>query len=650
MTGSRAETVNSPDATPGKTPTVLIVDDTLANVGVLADCLSSHGFSVMVAQDGEEGVERAQFGQPDLILLDVMMPGMDGFEACRRLKADGRTQDIPVVFMTALSDTADKVIGFEVGGVDYVTKPFQVEEVLARINTHLALRAMRQQLAEQNRQLQQEIAVRQQAEAALQRALDELDQRAAAEHHAREAADAANQAKSVFLASMSHELRSPLNTILGFTRLMTRQAGLPEATRDDLKLILKSGEHLHALINDVLDLSKLEAGRTTLNESDFDLAFLLDELKEMLTPAADDKGVQLIFARHPQLPRYVRGDALKLRQVLINLITNSLKFTCQGSVTLAAKPLGASEGHGDACRLAFVVADSGSGIAPDELKSLFGAFVQAQAGRKALEGTGLGLAISDGFVRLMGGEMQIESEVGEGTTVRFEIAVHPVASEPSVAPPRRVVGLPPGEPRYRILVVDDRAEGRQLLLRLLAPLGFELREAGDGLAAVELCRNWRPQLVWMDLRMPGIDGCEATRRIRALGQRPRPIIIALTASSFEEDRAGVQAADCDDLLRKPFRESELFALVEKYLGFRFVCLEELPAPGAFDPAALHALPQDVLAEFEQALVHLDTRAIERSIARIREFDAGLADGLTPLIQDFEYDRILTIMRVSSGDG
>lgn len=788
----RSGFMNALDVERTGTPSILIVDDTPANVGVLADYLCGRGFAVMVAQDGEEGIERARYGKPDLILLDVMMPGVDGFEACRRLKAGDDTRAIPVIFMTALSDTADKITGFEVGGVDYVTKPFQVEEVLARVNTQLSLQAARQQLAEQNRQLQQEIAIRLQVENALQRAQDELEERVAqrtdelaranaelqtenlerqraearmrrlvesniigvffwdlgggvseaneaflrivgyarqdllagairwtditpiehhatiehalaeiremgtctpyekefirkdgsripvlvglalfegsaehgvgfvldlserkraeTEHRARLAAEAANRAKSEFLANMSHELRSPLNAILGFTRLLTREPDLPDVLREDLDLILKSGEHLHQLINDVLDLSKVEAGRATLNEADFDLDFLLDELKDMLTPAAVDKGLQLVFAPHPQVPRHVRTDPLKLRQVLINLISNAIKFTRRGQITVRMEAHPSTAGN-DACRLDFSVTDTGIGIAADDLARLCSPFEQTEAGRQTQEGTGLGLAITRAFIGLMGGEMHIGSEVGRGTDVHFDIQARTVAGEPAPAPAvRNVVGVQPGQAHFRILVVDDQAAGRLLIQRLLSPLGFEVREAGNGEEAVEVWRQWQPDLIWMDMRMPVLDGREATRRIRAASPSSnRPTIIALTASSFEEERADVLAAGCDDYLRKPFREHELITLLEKHLGVRFIYQEDVnQTHPPIDPQAVAALPEALRAPLTQALICLDTAAIDQAIAAIQEQDAQLSATLMAWAKDFEYERILALLKPPDG--
>jgi PAS domain S-box-containing protein len=478
-------------------------------------------------------------------------------------------------------------------------------------------------------------------------------QQAEAEHQARLAAEAANIAKSEFLANMSHELRSPMNTILGFARLMANDPELPAGAHDDLQRILKSGEHLYALVNQVLDLSKLEAGHTTLNQVDFDLHLLLDDLNSLFAPAAANKGLQLLFARPPNVPRYVRSDPLKLRQVLINLLDNAIKFTRTGgiSVTVEALPGGLAEGTAEPTErnvvaLTFTVADSGPGIAPEELKGLFGAFVQAEAGRRQPHGSGLGLAISRGFVRLLGGEVKLESEVGKGSTVRFEIPMRVVAEMPaSESKFRRVLALAHGQPRYRLLVVDDQAEARELIGRDLAPLGFEVREVGNGLEAIAAWQHWRPHLIWMNLAMPMLDGLEATRRIRAGPMGRHVVIIAVSASIDQAERNLALAAGCNDLVRKPFREADLYAALEKHLHVRFIYDEERPqaAPQPLDVQALTMLPEEQRAALEDALVHLDTDAVERIIEAIRTSDAAIAAALAARAREFQYDIILSAL-------
>ena len=426
---------------------------------------------------------------------------------------------------------------------------------------------------------------------------------------------------------------------------MERQPALGERKPRGMNIIRSSGEHLLTLINEILDLAKIEAGRTVLNEADFDLQAMLDELEDMFAFKAQDQGLTLRFEQD-NVPHFVRSDPLKLRQVLINLLGNALKFTRQGGVTVRIAHLAASAG----ARLGFTVTDTGPGIAAEELQDIFTPFMQANAGRQAQEGTGLGLVISHSFVRLMGGEMRIDSQLGQGTTISFDLPLQTVDVEVMVAPTeratRRVVALAPGQPRYRILAVDDRREARQLLVRLLTPLGFDVREAVNGQEAVDSWNAWQPHLIWMDMRMPVMDGRAATRRIKASPNGQATAIIALTASSFEEERANILAAGCDDFLRKPFQEADLFALMQKHLGVHFVYQEDPatapPSSVPVDVAALAALPATLRNTLKQALVRLDTVAIAHALAEVP--DASLAHALEMLANEFQYNRMLHLIQ------
>lgn len=394
---------------------------------------------------------------------------------------------------------------------------------------------------------------------------------------AKEVADAANKAKSEFLANMSHELRTPLNAILGFVQIMTKDKALLPEHKEHLEIIGRSGEHLLTLINDVLEMSKIEAGHLTLNETSFDLFRLLHSLHEMLDLKAELKGLQLIFDRAPAVPQYIRADESKLRQVLLNLLSNGIKFTEQGHVFLRV----GLEADLDATpSLSFEVTDTGAGIAVEDLDRLFEAFGQTETGRNSQEGTGLGLPISRRFVRLMGGDIQVESCLGIGSTFKFMIPLQlaePLAVQ-TLEPRKRVIGLEPGQPTYRILVVEDKWANRQLLVRLLTPLGFEVREAKNGVEAVACCQTWQPHLIWMDMRMPEMDGYEATRRIKASEYSWSPKILALTANAFEEERLVALAIGCDDFIRKPCQEEVILEKIAEHLGVRYLYDESVESP------------------------------------------------------------------------
>ena len=368
---------------------------------------------------------------------------------------------------------------------------------------------------------------------------------------AKEQAEAANRAKSEFLANMSHELRTPLNAILGFTQLMDRDPNLTAGQQENLGIINRSGEHLLALINDVLEMSKIEAGRVTLQEKSFDLYHLLDSLEEMFGLRAKDRGLALSFERAENVPQYVRTDEGKLRQVLSNLLGNAVKFTQEGGITLR---VGSGEyGVRTSTLLAtsysilhFEVQDTGPGIAPEELATVFDPFVQATSGQRSQEGTGLGLSISRQFVRLMGGDLTVSSELGQGSLFKFDVQVGlaDAAKVQAARPTRRVLGLEPNQAIYRLLVAEDKETNRQLLVKLLKSLGFEVQEAVNGQEAIEVWERWEPHLIWMDMRMPVMDGHRATRWIKATPKGQATVIIALTATAFEEDREKILLAVC----------------------------------------------------------------------------------------------------------
>jgi PAS domain S-box-containing protein len=487
---------------------------------------------------------------------------------------------------------------------------------------------------------------------------------------ARDEADAANRAKSQFLSNMSHELRTPLNSILGITQLMERDAGFPEQQRDTLKILRSSGTHLLELINDVLELSKIEAGKMTPDITSFDLHSFLGDLEEVTRLRAEQKGLELIFEITSDLPRYIETDVRKLRQILINLLSNAIKYTEKGRVALRIRLKERKErvektlqAKASALgRLEFEIEDTGVGIASEDMQRIFEPFVQLNIERGAREGTGLGLTLSRMFVELLGGEITIRSEVGRGSTFAFDIVVKLAegAAVHTQEMDRRVIGLMPGQPPYRLLVVDDSVENRFVLRRLLEKVGFGVVEAASGQEALDLYKSSRPHLIWMDLRMPAMGGNEAARRIREMESRRRDEegkeiytpIIALTAGvMMNGERPSSHHQIFDGLVYKPFREIEIFDKLEKHLGVQFVYQSSIESQMGGDkmegkailtPADLSILSGDWLNEFSRALRKGYSAELLKLIDQIPLEHTDLAGTLMGLVRIHQFDKLIAV--------
>jgi len=463
-------------------------------------------------------------------------------------------------------------------------------------------------------------------------------------------AEAANRAKSAFLANMSHELRTPLNAVLGFSRLLKRDPDVTPRQQETLDIIARSGEHLLNLINNVLDMAKIESGRVVLEESEVDLPRLLSEIQSLMGVGAVEKGLRFALEHDPDLPRFVAVDAGKLRQVLLNLVGNAIKFTNSGGVELRARLT--RQADAERAQVRFEIEDSGPGISQENCQRIFFPFVQLGSQTPAGAGTGLGLAICKQYVELMGGQIGVTGKPGKGSVFYFTIPVRvlPTVAEPEAPKHGRILGLAAGRPSSRLLIVEDQPENRLLLRRLLDPLGFELREAVNGQEAVAQFEQWHPDLIWMDIRMPIMDGLEAVRRIRATQAGAKTKIIALTAHALDEESKPILAAGCDDLVRKPFREQEIFDVLTRHLRLKF-SYEMAPrqkitpqAPGlALRPEQLDALPAELLRDLRQAAIELDTARTQALIGQVTEREALLGQALNTLAKQFDYEGILKLL-------
>lgn len=494
------------------------------------------------------------------------------------------------------------------------------------------------------------------------------------------AADTANQAKSEFLANMSHELRTPLNAILGFTQLMQYDPLLSIQNQNYVETINRAGEHLLTLINDILEMSKIEAGRTTLNENQVDLVEFLEILRSLLQMKANSQGLDLQFQYGPNLPKSLEIDGGKLRQVLLNLIGNAIKFTPQGQVILrvncqlqsgnsvspivpkltAENTLISDADSAQTELLVFEIEDTGLGIKPEEIDLLFQPFKQTETGRNSNEGTGLGLAISQKYVQLMGGEIQVKSQLGVGSLFRFAIPIQRTDEMVFETLEPKIIGLAPHQSEYRILVADDSADSRSLLDELLSKIGFQVATVKNGEEAIDRWQNWHPHLILMDMRMPIMNGLKATEFIKSTPQGEDTIIIALTASAFKEDRREILASGCDDFEAKPFQAENLLRKIRRYLGVQYLYEGEsvfpesshsntFPSEGTDLQTLLTIMSPEWCSQLYHAAAQGSDQKILHLVTQIPSNHQELIETLQELALNFQFQKILQLVEIDDPD-
>jgi PAS domain S-box-containing protein len=463
-------------------------------------------------------------------------------------------------------------------------------------------------------------------------------------------AEAANRAKSTFLSTMSHEIRTPMNAILGYAQLMLRDPALSGEAKTNLKIIGRSGEHLLSLINDVLDMSKIEAGRIDLSPTTFNVSKLLEDLAAMFRLRAGTKGLRFEMTVGGESVPYIAADEGKIRQVLINLLGNAVKFTELGSISLHVR---LEERNEDQSRgelwFCAQVKDTGPGIADEGRKRLFEPFSQVRRGPDSLKGTGLGLAISRKYAQLMGGDIAVSSEPGVGSIFTFEIPIG--RGDAAVAlkktPSRRVVAIQKGQEMAQVLIVDDNVENRDWLQKLLTSVGFSVRTAENGEAALRTWAEWEPQLILMDVHMPVMDGLEATRRIRTTPRLRQPKIVALTASAMNHDRQSAVESGADDFVAKPCREDELLETMRSLLSITYQYQdldEDNRETGALTTEKLADLPRDLVEEIREATLAGNKKLLDKLTVQVQS--AGhleSAQALQVLVDKYDYDTLTQLL-------
>lgn len=509
--------------------TILLVDDTPKNLELLITYLEEHEYTVLIARSGETAFESAKYSIPDLILLDINMPNMNGYDTCKLIKSHPATASIPIIFMSALNETVDKVRGFQVGAVDYITKPIDKAELIARINTHLTIA-----------RLQNELRV------------------------SKEKAEAANKAKSEFLANISHEIRTPMNSILGFCQILQDRIDDAENSRY-LSSIYSSGEILLSLINDILDLSKIEAGKMTLQYRPISLQQVLTDMEMLFVQQTTRKGLDFTVSLLDDFQSKLVMDELRLKQILINLISNAVKFTSEGEVTVL---LSIENSTDTTVTVTLKVRDTGKGIPENELDLVFQAFEQVKD-QETIQfgGTGLGLSIVKRLTGLMGGDISVSSTVGKGS--EFTVIIPNVKVDDALTTTRdSAAGQDISALSFKpasVLIADDTEANRNVMISFLKRYsGLRIRAVENGAEALFAIEEERPDILFLDMKMPLLSGPDTVKRLKENPESADIVVIATTASitGGEEDQ---MRKLCDGYLEKPIIYSKLIEILTHYL-------------------------------------------------------------------------------------
>ena len=602
-------------------PKVLVVDDRPENLYSMQKLLKKLPVEVITARSGNEALSTMLHHSFFLVLLDVQMPDMDGFEVAGLMQDNDIVKGIPIIFVTAISKEERFVFeGYDSGAVDYLFKPVQPQILLSKVKVFL-------ELYNQQQKLREEISRRKETELALERA--------------KQKAVSASEAKSIFLANMSHEIRTPMNGVLGFAQILRNDETLAEEHRQDVMNILSSGQHLMTLINDILDLSKIEAGEMELQHNDFDLKKIIYQIETMFRFRCDHKNLELKIECPPEKTIPLNGDETKILQVLINLVGNAVKFTDSGEVKLKVS-------SPDNSHFTFEVIDTGMGIPKENKKNIFNAFQQSEGGIKK-GGTGLGLAIALKQIQLMDGELVLESELGKGSRFIFTLTLPSSknAVEASEFNASKLLRLAENC-SLKGLVVDDISTNRDVLSRFLRKIGLNVITAENGKDAIEKVRMEKPDIVFMDIHMPIMNGIEAIKIIRQEFSSDQVKLVPITASVLDLQRKEIGVLDCHDIIPKPFEDAAIYSCLETLPQAQFVYKDAITPPEKKGPITMNfkevCLSEDLYQRLYQAAEKYNITNFQRSLEEL-EAQGGkgleLANYLRKYLNQYDMKGILS---------